>query len=158
MKKFWLSLGAVILLAFLLMPLAPLIIIKITDARPPSVYLIPNGYKGWFYIVYDVPNTPELPKLDDKLEFEIPSNGILKTSTKHTEYGWAKDEYYYVENGKRIKIPEEKMIHGGGTSGTDYKGKSYEYQMFFVSNQKELELQSVDLMNSELRESLFENN
>lgn len=156
MKKIYISLVAVILFALSLMAISNFITIYITDARPPSVYLLPNGYKGWFYIVYDVPNTPELPKLDNKIEFNIPSNGILKTSTKHAEYGWAQDEYYYVENGKRTKISEEKMIHGGGTSGTDYKGKSYEYQMFFVGNQKELELQSVDLMDTELREALFD--
>lgn len=74
------------------------------DKRSINIYLIPNGFVGWIEIEYGQSSYPIANKINDKNVFEIPSSGVLRISNKEPEYGWAEDEYYFVDSqGNKIK-------------------------------------------------------
>lgn len=88
------------------------------NRRTPSLYLIPEGV-AYAEIHYDQEGYPELKKEDNYIVYNIPSNGILKTSTTEPEYGKASDKYFYVDgDGERVVISPEN-IRGtiGGEEG-----------------------------------------
>lgn len=87
--------------------------------RTPHHYYIPKGYSGWVTIKYEKPGAPPLPEKDGALEYWIPSNGILETSSKLVE-GWSRDEHYWYGSSTEL-IPKaegegedrKRYIHDG---------------------------------------------
>lgn len=81
-------------------------------SRTPSVYEVPEGFKGWVLIRVERPECPPIPFENGKLVFRIPASGVLCTSSA-LEIGWAKDEYYFVGKS-RTPIPSTGWGGGGG--------------------------------------------
>ncbi|MFZ0293492.1 MAG: hypothetical protein WAL52_07790 [Candidatus Sulfotelmatobacter sp.] len=121
--------------------LAPLIAFAIWlgfGARHESLrssrFLIPEGYTGWVRVEFEVPGAPPLPMDHGEYTIEIPSGGILRTSSAE-QYGWARDRYYYYsgQNARSLSDSgESAMIWGklnGEAAGVSGKQK---YEEFFV--------------------------
>jgi hypothetical protein len=70
----------------------------------PEIFLIPDGYKGPIYIIYNIKNGSKKEYENNKRIYRLPANGILLTQFKD-EYGIIDQEYYYqLASGKRIKL------------------------------------------------------
>jgi hypothetical protein len=112
--------------------------------RHPCRYLIPEGYVGWVKIEYEVSNAPPLALDNGVYVYNIPPNGVLKTSSS-VEEGWAKDEYLYVAGDHTYPLlstlsGEGGLIWGGGYGETSIKGEVTErYGHFFVGPEAEYE-------------------
>ena len=79
------------------------------DKREPAIYLLPENYKGSFYIIFNIPKG-KFPKYEnDSRIYEIPENGILLTQADTNE-GWIdrnKVKFFYVDgDGSRTEITE----------------------------------------------------
>ena len=102
-------------------------------------FLIPEGYKGWVRVEFEVPHEPLLPMEGGQTVLKIPPSGVLKTSSPE-QYGWAKDSYsYYSGAGERL-LPDSghgSLIWGkmnGAESGSSGK---CEYEEFFVGTEQQ---------------------
>ena len=113
-------------------------------------FLIPDGYKGDVYVVYDAPDGEPLNKTRWAVTYRIPKDGVLRVQGSMTRT-FTRTEYdYQTETGKlkRIRYFWPTTIHPtaenlandsdvgvfflrSGTS-TDPKGCSVEYQQFYV--------------------------
>lgn len=70
----------------------------------PEVFLIPDGYRGSIYIIYNQKQGVDKEYGRGKRIYRIPRNGILLTKFKD-EYGIINQEYYYSSpDGKRRKL------------------------------------------------------
>ncbi|WP_166240896.1 DUF6843 domain-containing protein [Paenibacillus turpanensis] len=116
------------------------------DVREPSMFLIPEGYTGWIQIIYNQEDAKPLVKEGSFIRYDIPEDGILRTSTKQLQFGSAIDYYVYVDGeGRRKPIPFA-LIQG------NHNGKMESYQKppvrmlggpivqrFFIGTDEELE-------------------
>jgi hypothetical protein len=104
--------------------------------RPPFVYEIPAGYKGWVSVQFYRPDCPELPTEGEKLVVRVPPNGRLCSGTP-LGFGDAADEYYYVDasdnrtDAKDGVLQEHVAIEGASPS-------KQIYERFFVGTDAEL--------------------
>ncbi len=106
--------------------------------------MIPDGYVGWVKIYFEIPNAPALPVEDGHYLFDIPSTGVLKTSSK-LEDGFASDDFFYASGTKRTRLVETGwgeggLIHAGytGSGGDDVDGVPAIYEGFFVGPEEQL--------------------
>jgi hypothetical protein len=96
------------------------------------VFLIPEGTKGWCYLVWDDPNAPLLAEKDDKLLVHFNNQGVAHTSSSPAKKGYLVEYYYVDKNGKQTEIPDITDItetksrpeatifkYGGGSQGID---------------------------------------
>ena len=109
-------------------------------SRTPSIYEIPQDFKGWVLIEFGRSNCPPVPKRDGKLIFHIDANGRLCTSST-MEYGWAKDTFYYVGKN-RAEIPGTApglggLIWGEGNGSVQRGTVERSYQTFFIGTEDE---------------------
>ena len=86
----------------------------------PSVYLIPESYKGTFYIIYNAPKGQPAKYENGSTIFEIPQSGVLLTQASGSPV-WDENppnwHYYYVDNnGSKTPIT--------GTWSSDSRNKS----------------------------------
>jgi hypothetical protein len=95
------------------------------SARPAMRFLIPDGYKGWIRIEFDVQGAPALPMEGSEYILKIPPEGILRTSSGQ-QFGWARDHYYYdsaqglrplADSGPAALIWGKINAEGYGASG-----------------------------------------
>ncbi len=102
-------------------------------------FLIPEGYKGWVRVEFEVPNEPLLPLERGQTVLKIPPSGVLKSSSPE-QYGWAKDSYSYYSGAGERKLPDSghgSLIWGkmnGAESGSSGKR---EYEEFFVGTEQQ---------------------
>lgn len=69
-----------------------------------ETFLIPSGFEGRINVVFNQPNSNPISVENDRRIYEIPTDGILITSSK-LETGILDQEYYYVDNkGNKEKI------------------------------------------------------
>ena len=80
--------------------------------RTPSVYEIPERFRGWVLIQFKQPGCKPLIKVQGKFVFRISPDGKLCTSSE-PEFGWASDEYYFVSADQRTAIPVTTWGRGG---------------------------------------------
>lgn len=82
--------------------------------------LLPKGYRGCAYVVYDIEGAPQLEIKDNTITYKLNEEGILATSSPET-FGWVDEKaspnidrhYYYVdENGKKEEVALEGIQHG----------------------------------------------
>jgi hypothetical protein len=102
------------------------------DTRCPDRYLVPMGYVGWVKIIYNDKDSPPLPIENGCHLVRIPTNGVLKTSSK-IECGNANDEYYYYSENTRQVIEQtvdetSRLIWDGAIGG---EGKEENLIFFF---------------------------
>ena len=81
-------------------------------ARTPNRWLIPFGYEGWITLDYEIAGAPALPIEGGARTIRIPVGASLRTSSK-LEYGWATDEYLYVDGEQQAKLAWTASGGGG---------------------------------------------
>ena len=117
-------------------------------SRPPSRYLIPDGYLGWVRVEYDVSGAPPLPMEDGRFILRFPPEARLQTSSPE-HFGWAKDEFFYYRD--RTLRPLSQTARGGGGAiwgringeAMTLSGK-HQYEEFFVGSEQQFQ-QAVNL-------------
>ncbi|MBS1492282.1 MAG: hypothetical protein JST55_02155 [Bacteroidetes bacterium] len=107
-------------LRWILLPLGSTIIIigifyavyfKSKQTTPRDI-LIPEGYRGKIYIIYDQPCGVEIPKENGREIYRIPSNGIL-ICKKQQEFGTLDYNYYFVSKTGFLKLIPYKYTTDG---------------------------------------------
>jgi len=101
-------------------------------------FLIPEGYRGWVRVEFEVPGMPPLPTEGVQTEIKIPPSGLLRTSSPE-QYGWARDTYVFYSNVYSSagveSIPDSgqaRLVWGkinGEETGSSGKRK---YEEFFI--------------------------
>jgi hypothetical protein len=131
------------LIAVVSMPLLVLLATACEKRRTPCRYLIPEGYVGWVLIELDVEGARPPRQEDGHLIFEIPPSGRLAIPGE-VEYGWARDEYFYVDKqGALEELPQTGwggggLIWGGGIGSVLEEGRpELKYENFFVGSEEE---------------------
>ncbi|MBM7703868.1 DUF6843 domain-containing protein [Metabacillus iocasae] len=108
---------------------------KSDETAKPSIYLIPEGYKGWVMVEYDKEEGTPTEKEGEYTVFSINNQGKAKTKTLLTHEGWATNKYYYVtESGNRKQLKAGEMIHGASEGN---ENKNYTMEFFFVGTEEE---------------------
>lgn len=79
--------------------------------RPAQHFYIPEGYAGWVTVKFEKPGAPALPVKDGVVEYHIPPNGILETSTK-LRTGWSNDHFYWDGASGSKEIPKHVDCNG----------------------------------------------
>ena len=123
--------------------------------REPAIYLIPDGYVGSLYIIFNAPNG-QPPKYEgDSRVYEIPPTGVLVTQMDANE-GWIESsrlQYFYVSNAgnrtpisgdsastEKVSINAEKTrtVYGGGLGHIEpFYGCDVIFQDFTVGTDAE---------------------
>jgi hypothetical protein len=74
------------------------------SSTTPVRYLIPEGYKGHVYVIFNQKNGQKIEFEGRRRIYRIPKTGVLFTQFKDEE-GWMDEDYYYITGtGKRIKL------------------------------------------------------
>ncbi|WP_110114729.1 hypothetical protein [Bacillus sp. CGMCC 1.16541] len=108
---------------------------KSDETARPSIYLIPDGYKGWVMVEYDKDEGKPTETEGNYTVFSINDQGRAKTKTLLTHEGWATNKYYYVtQSGERKKLKAGEMIHGASEGN---ENKNYTIEFFFVGTEDE---------------------
>ncbi len=103
--------------------------------KRPEVYLLQQGYVGWFRVRWSIPRAAPLPIEQGHYLLSIPANGLLNTSTIEDE-GWMRHTYCYVDKtGHRTKLPMED-IDVRGPMVWVISGRSQEL-IFFVGTREQ---------------------
>lgn len=90
-----------------------------SEEKTNDMYLIPEGYKGHVYAIYNVKGAPALTHEGNYDVHKINSDGYFATSEPDMDYGSVTDKYYYVDKeGHRTKI-NENCIKTLGTGGME---------------------------------------
>lgn len=63
----------------------------------PETFLIPKDFRGQITLIYYEPCGQTVPKVDGRLIYEIPDNGVMILTNKF-ETGIIDKEYYFVDN------------------------------------------------------------
>lgn len=128
-------------------------------SREPETYILPEGYIGSFYIIFNVPSgQPRKKQLGERV-YEIPASGVLLTQMDINP-GWINENkikfFYRLKNGALREITERETtswtdtpkhradtritIFGGGIG--ILQGASYpcpvENQAFHVGTRKDI--------------------
>jgi len=72
----------------------------------PETFLIPKDFRGQITLIYNEPCGQTVPKVDGRLIYKIPDNGVMILTNKF-ETGIIDQEYYFVDNNwnKIEKVP-----------------------------------------------------
>lgn len=72
----------------------------------PETFLIPKDFRGQITLIYNEDCGQTVPKVDGRLIYKIPDNGVMILANKF-ETGIIDQEYYFVDNNwnKIEKIP-----------------------------------------------------
>jgi hypothetical protein len=88
----------------------------------PVIYLIPEGYVGSFYIIFNAPNGLPPKYEGESRVYEIPPSGVLVTQM-NANGGWiesSKMKYFYVnDTGDRTPINEASASTELNTSNSN---------------------------------------
>ncbi len=105
--------------------------------RKPTQSLIPEGYKGWTRICFNLKDAPQIKEEDGRLVFRFDSTGKINTSSD-LEEGWAKDEYYYYNGTSRRELHSTGWGGGGMVWGEYTENKDGNYcSGFFVGTERQ---------------------
>jgi len=114
--------------------------ISACNTRRPARFLIPDGFKGWVRINFQVANSKQLPVEDGRWLFNLDSTGHLQTSSP-LDGGFAADEFYYVSNGNRTPLTKTESCGGGSiwgiSMGSDTNSNRADREWFFVGSEAE---------------------
>jgi hypothetical protein len=114
----------------------------------PIVHLVPEGTKGWCYVLWDDPNASPLIETKSERILQFNEKGIARSS--YSPDGGYYIGYYYVDkNGKRTEIPgftdlkpdPEASIfkYEGGSYWIDQNGSMYPaVDLFFLGTRTEI--------------------
>jgi hypothetical protein len=103
--------------------------------RPPFIFEIPAGYKGWVSVQFFRPDCPEMATEGEKVVVKLPPNGRLCTGTP-MGFGEVQDEYYYVDaSGNRTDARADIRQEHVAIEGAAPKNI---FERFFVGTEAEL--------------------
>jgi uncharacterized protein DUF6843 len=118
-------------------------------------FLIPEGYRGEVYVLYDIPDGPPVNSTRWQTTYPIPQDGILRTRSG-MNHGWTWPKYYYVQkDGTREQIhnswsstidrtPENLAndrdigIYFPRTGSSDSNGCSVTFELFYVGTKADI--------------------
>lgn len=70
-----------------------------------EIFLLPEGYQGAFYVVYNIPDGEPLSYEDGSPVYDIPENGVLLSQADVSPGSVRKDEFFYESaDGARERI------------------------------------------------------
>lgn len=145
----------------------------------PETFLVPKDFRGGITLIYDEPCGQTVPKVEGRLIYKIPDNGVM-TLTNKFETGVIDQEYYFVDDNwnKIEKIPKldqrdfnedyplEKnqnepprnkvglfLIGTGG--GSSLKNKDYKFHTMAVNSWDSLRAQKTGALTDRLFDSLL---
>lgn len=145
----------------------------------PETFLIPKDFRGQITLIYNEPCGQTIPKVDGRLIYKIPDNGVMILKNEF-ETGIIDQDYYFVdENWSKIsKIPEliqqdfnedyslEKnknepprnkiglfLLGTGG--GTTVENENYSFHMMAVNSWDSLRVQQNGVIPDNLIDSLL---
>jgi hypothetical protein len=119
------------------------------QTRSPEVLEVPQLFRGWAVIVWDIAGYAALPTDGAKLVERLPNDGILITST-HLETGAAADEFYLIDGfGNRVENPNKVGKHHATVGMVGEPPRARYYTSFFVGTQAEAKAVIVDSKISE---------
>ena len=112
------------------------------------IYLIPEGYVGWYRVDYNVPNTPTLPteiRYENEWRvFVLPAHGWLKTSSPYECCDMTTGEWFYVSNGTRRELKDVGWARGNFSTGGNgmvcdswFVGTEAQYEKYGKSPEKD---------------------
>jgi len=113
-----------------------------SELRTPTVYEIPENFRGWVLVQYKESGCPPLPTVAGKLLFRVGENGTLCTNSE-PEFGLATDEFF-VSDRQRVAIPAGNPGEGGLIWNRTYSecsltdGPVATFANFFVGTENEL--------------------
>ena len=124
----------------------------------PETFLVPKDFRGQITLIYEESCGETIPKVNGRLIYKIPDNGVLILANKF-ETGIIDQEYYFVDNNwnKTEKIPSliqqdfnedytlEKnknepprnkvgLFLLGTGSGSTFKNNDYKFHMMAVNS------------------------
>jgi hypothetical protein len=125
--------------------------------------LIPKGYSGNIYIIYDQPNGSDEEYDDKSRVYRIPANGVLftkftmETNTDDQQYYYVTSEgeskkiiqvstgdfnesWAYIKNPKEPSRDDIVIIDGGVIWSMISANNNYEYQHAFIGTYKQFTL------------------
>lgn len=110
------------------------------NTRRPARFLIPDGFKGWVKIDFQVPTAKPLRVEDNHWLFNLKKDGRLWTSNL-LEGGFAADDFFYVSDDRRTPLRKTESCEGGSiwgvAIGSDL-GPNHAYmEWFFVGSEAE---------------------
>lgn len=71
----------------------------------PEIFLLPEGYQGAFYVVYNIPEGEPLTYEDGAPVYDIPQDGVLLTQADVSPGSVRKDMFFYESaDGTRESI------------------------------------------------------
>jgi hypothetical protein len=110
------------------------------NTRRPARFLIPEGFKGWVKIDFQVANTNPLPVENGHWLFTLDPGGHLQTSNQ-LDGGVAEDDFYYVSNARRTPLRKSESCGGGSiwgmATGSDTDSNRADREWFFVGSEAE---------------------
>lgn len=73
----------------------------------PETFLVPKNFRGQIALIYNEPCGQTVPKVDGRLIYKIPNNGVMILTNKF-ETGIIDQEYYFVDDNWNTieKIPQ----------------------------------------------------
>ncbi|PLT31837.1 DUF6843 domain-containing protein [Peribacillus deserti] len=90
------------------------LIVHLTEQTSRETFLIPEGYKGGFRIIYNIKDAPA-PKKDGEYHvYQINERGYVLSPLPVSE-GTIENRYYYVDNSGHKERIKDVCISGGGT-------------------------------------------
>lgn len=74
-------------------------------------YLLPADFEGWVTVIHQVPDAPPLKVKEGVLQVEVPTDGIVRTSTP-LEQGWGRNQFFRKNADGWEQIPGKPEIDG----------------------------------------------
>ena len=93
--------------------------------RTPISYELPKDYTGWVTVKFEKKNAPKLQKTDGKYYIKISDDGFAETSSS-VEDGWATDEYYWMDNGKKVYLTQNSGDNTANIHAEAYKSLGFQ--------------------------------
>jgi len=93
--------------------------------RVPISYELPKGFTGWVTVKYEKQNAPPLERIGGRYIIKISGDGFAETSSKF-EDGWAADEYYWLDGGKKVLLQQNTEDKTSRIFGESYSNISYD--------------------------------
>ncbi|MFB1082694.1 DUF6843 domain-containing protein [Jeotgalibacillus sp. JSM ZJ347] len=120
------------------------------------LFLLPEGYTGDVYIVYNVKGAPELEEENGYSVIPINEEGYYVTSTPDMDYGTVTDQYFYVDQaGNRTAIDDHcvSIFGTGGYQTSENEEIDLIYTGFALTQQECSEAFMLQYRNGELHGS-----
>ena len=96
---------------FILFIASSVFLIACETDRRPETFLLPDNFKGFFYVVYNQTGGQDKVFEQNRRLYKIPTTGVLFTKFKNDwgsikfENGLINQQFYYFDNnGQRVKI------------------------------------------------------